>query len=442
MKRKYIIILLCIFSTTIFAQNPIAPIGTYIADPSAHVWKDGKLYVYGSLDLSSKEYCSPFHDVLSTTDMLHWKLYKNVFRSSGENDQVPYCDTRLSAPDCYERNGRYYMYYCQHNPHNAEGVAISNSPTGPFIFSNILNVGQYQQIDPCAFIDDDGQAYYVWGQFSMKMAKMDASMTKLDEKSIKDNVLTEKEHFFHEGSYMTKHNGLYYIVYAHMGRGGRPTCLGYATSKKPMGPYKYGGVIIDNNYCDPGVWNNHGSIAEFKGQWYVFYHRSSFGTIFMRTACVEPITFNEDGSIDEVEMTSQGAGPSLQATSQLDTYRICQLNGSAHLELFGHNQIKLTKIRNEDTAAFRYVDFGTGVKSITVRVAPGVNGGKLNIGLDHSWEIGNLIQIEIPSKGVGEEWVEITVPIKKTVTGKHALWLNFSGYGDDLFELDWLKFNN
>ena len=84
---------------------------------------------------------------------------------------------------------------------------------------------------------------------------------------------------------MTKRNGIYYLVFADISRAGMPTCLGYATSKSPFGPYQYRGVIIDNDHCNPGNWNNHGSIVEFGGKWYVFYHRSTQGSVMMRKAC-------------------------------------------------------------------------------------------------------------------------------------------------------------
>ena len=66
------------------------------------------------------------------------------------------------------------------------------------------------EIDPCVFIDDDGQGYYIWGQFSAKIAKLKPNMMEIDSTTIKDNIVTEKEHYFHEGGYMVKRNGIYY----------------------------------------------------------------------------------------------------------------------------------------------------------------------------------------------------------------------------------------
>ena len=318
----------------IAAQNPIVPPGMYIADPSAHVWNDGKLYIYGSLDESTDHYCSHRHHVLSTSDLKNWGITKNVFASSGENDEVPYSDALLFAPDCQFKNGTYYLYYCQPDRNAAEGVAISKSPTGPFTNGQKMELSGIEEIDPCVFIDDDGQAYYIWGQFQAKIAKLKPNMTEIDTSTIISDLVTEKEHYFHEGGYMVKRNGIYYFIYAHMGRANRPTCIGYSTSNSPFGPFKYGGVIIDNSNCDPSVWNNHGSIVEYKGQWYVFYHRSTHNSRMMRKACVEPIYFNEDGSIDEVEMTSQGAGPPLNAFEKIDAERACLLFGNVRIQLF------------------------------------------------------------------------------------------------------------
>jgi beta-xylosidase len=184
------------------AQNPITPPGVYIADPSAHVWKDGKMYVYGSLDDSPNYYCSKTYHILSTSDMKNWTLTKNSFASAGANDAVTYSDDFLYAPDAQYANGKYYLYYCLASRKSTEGVAVSQSPLGPFNDAKTLNTNGINQIDPCVFIDDDGQAYYIWGQFTAKMAKLKPNMVEIDSTTIRDNIVTEKEHRFHEGGYM------------------------------------------------------------------------------------------------------------------------------------------------------------------------------------------------------------------------------------------------
>ncbi|WP_139959692.1 glycoside hydrolase family protein [Flavicella sediminum] len=83
----------------VFGQNPISPPGVDIADPTAHVWKDGKVYVYGSVDKTTDYYCSHTHHILSSDDMLNWNLHEDYFNSKGKEDKVPYNDKLLYAPD-------------------------------------------------------------------------------------------------------------------------------------------------------------------------------------------------------------------------------------------------------------------------------------------------------------------------------------------------------
>jgi len=208
-----------------FSQNPIVPPGIYIADPSAHVWKDGKLYVYGSRDESPDYYCSWNHHVLSTSDLKNWTIHENSFASKGPGDQVPYSDDFLYAPDVQYRDGTYYLYYCLANNSHTEGVATSASPAGPFTYGRILRTGGINQIDPCVFIDDDGQAYYIWGQMTAKMARLKPNMLEIDSSTIRDNIATQKEHRFHEGGYMVKRNGIYYFVYAGLSMQNMASCI-------------------------------------------------------------------------------------------------------------------------------------------------------------------------------------------------------------------------
>jgi len=420
------------------AQNPISPPGVYIADPSSHVWADGKLYIYGSNDESATYFCSWTQHVLSTSDLKTWELTRDVFSSKGAKDQVPYNDNILYAPDCQYKNGTYYMYYCQPSNTEAEGVATSKSPLGPFVNGTKINTRGISEIDPCVFMDDDGQAYYIWGQFTAKMARLKPNMTEIDLSTIKDSVVTEKEHFFHEGGYMVKRNGIYYFIYAHMGRANMPTCIGYSTSKSPMGPFKYGGVIIDNSHCDPANGNNHGAIVEFKGQWYVFYHRATHNSQMMRKACIEPITFNPDGSINEVEMTTQGAGKPLKATSKIEAEQACLLFGNTRIQAFQTDQEELGGIRNEDHVAYKYINFEAGVDSFQVRVALGKKGGTIQLALDQPWH-SSMGTVNIPAGSGDKKWITLTCKMNKT-TGVHALWLKFNGVGDDLFDVDWFRF--
>lgn len=432
MKIFVVFILLIINLSHIISQNPITPIGTYIADPTARVWDDGKIYIYGSTDESINYWCSYKHDVLFSSDMKKWNLDLDVF---SVND-VKETNALLYAPDVMYRNGYYYLYFCTPDRKYSEGVAVSKSPLGPFINAKKLNVGKYNEIDPTIFIDDDGQAYYYWGQFSLKGAKMKSNMTEIDESTIRDNIINRKEHFFHEGSFVFKRNNLYYILYAHEGRRDRrPTCLGYATSGSPLGPFVYRGVIIDNFGCDPETWNNHGSIAEYNGQWYVFYHRSSHGSQKMRRACVEPIYFNEDGSIDEVEMTSQGAGKPLDAFSTIEAERACFLNGYCRVKKISNDNEAICTIKDGDYLLYKYVDFGKICTYFSVKLHSYL-GGYINIrlgGIDGKI-IGSL-KINPNSDRLQYETYNCEIA---TVNGIHELCLEFIGMqkGAILYDID------
>ena len=271
MIRKKWLAVVALFGGSLCAQNPIVPPGVFAADPEGHQWKDGRLYLYVSRDESPDFYCSWRYDLLSTDDLRNWTIHRDAFASKGPNDEVPYSDGELYASDAAYKDGKYYLYYSMRDAID-EGVAVADAPAGPF--RDGRPVEGISQIDPAVFIDDNGQAYLYWGQFSAKGAKLKDNMLEVDTTTIVDGLVTEQEHFFHEGSSMRKRNGIYYMVYSHL-RKGRPTCIGYATSRSPLGPFEYGGVIVDNAGCDPESWNNHGSICEFDGRWYVLYHRTT-----------------------------------------------------------------------------------------------------------------------------------------------------------------------
>jgi hypothetical protein len=417
------------------AQNPIIPTGTYLADPAARVWNDGKLYVYSTKDEVREHMCSTSYDVISTTNMIDWTWNKNVFASKGVNDEVPYLDNLLYGPDCALKNGKFFLYYCHQNGGNDMGVAVGDSPTGPFKRGKLLE--GVNQMLPSVFTDDDGQSYLCYGFFSLHVVKLKPNMTEIQSETLNNNVLNEKEHYFHEGGQLFKRNGLYYMVYTQISRRGMATAIGYSTSKKPMGPYKYGGVIIDNFGCDPLVWNNIGSVAQFKNKWYVFYHRSTHNSTSMRKLCIEPIRFNTDGSIPEVEMTTQGVAAPLNPFMLIDAASACYLTGKVRIERTADDNEALTHIENQNTAAYKYYNFTQSPTKITVKVTPHA-GGQLQI-YAGSLATTLLAHIEIPA-GNGIESKEITMNITAKVSGVLPVFLKFYGQENvSLFELDWIK---
>ena len=399
-------------------MNPILDERFFVPDCEARVMPDGRLYIYGSYDLQGNGYCSREQHLFSTDDMENWKHHGRIFSTEkGTENGVSWLNEPiLFAPDAIYNNGKYYLYICGPSPiGNYEGVAVADSPEGPF--SPAEKIMGADGIDPSVFVDDDGQAYYFWGQFTLKGAKLKPDMKTLEE--VKDGILTEWEHGFHEGSSIRKRGDKYYMVYTDISRG-KATCLGYAIADKPLGPYKKCGIIIDNMGCDPKTWNNHGSIACFKDQWYVFYHRSSNNSDSCRRVCVEPIEFDENGFIKEVFMTSQGASKPIDAFSEIKSRYACNLFQNAYIETIGESEcLVFSGARHWDTpdfAAFKYIDFKDGANKITLKLK---GEGKITLKVEDNKEIGS-------SEYSLSDFGEISFDIEKT-EGVHALWMFVEG---------------
>lgn len=420
------------------AQNPITPEGTFFSDPSARQWVDGKVYLYGSRDESAEYWCSYDNDVLSSADLINWTLHKDVFSSRGEWDEIVGTDALLFASDCIYKDSTYYLFFCTPDNDYAEGIAVSSSPIGPF--RNGYRLSPCRQIDPSVFIDDDGQIYYYWGQGSLKGAILQPNMKNLEPTTLRDHILTGEEHYFHEGVQAFKRNGIYYLTFADQSRRGKPTCIGYATSISPWGPFAYRGVIIDNYGCESTVWNNHGSVALINGKWYVFYHRSSNGKQTFRKACVEPIEFDDDGLIKEVEMTSQGVMESLNPFMETEARIACQLSGKTIVRTYPDGQERLSNIADGDVATWKYFDFTRIPSQFDLHVISG-NGGNIDIYVDNL-TTKPLCSVKIPP-GDGETMEKVTVGLSSSFlsAGKHSLLFRFSGKKDmELFQLDRFRF--
>ena len=212
------------------------------------------------------------------------------------------------------------------------------------------------------------------------------------------------------------------MVYTDISRG-KATCMSYAVADHPLGPYKKGGVIVDNTYCDPQSWNDHGSIEEFKGQWYVFYHRSSQNCGGCRRACVEPIFFDENGLIPEVKQSSNGAEKPLDVTKGVDASVACRLSANSYIAPFeGGERIFLNRSFMEGWAEYRGLDFGNGVNKMTIRIK---GKGTLTVKTENTL----LGQTDFDSP----EFTEINLDLA-SVSGVKPLWLLADQNG---VEVDW-----
>jgi hypothetical protein len=297
-----------------FAANPL-DFGSNIktADPSGHVWADGRMYIYASHD----EECQPdfwmkdWH-VFSSADLVNWTDHGACLSVK----DLKWADNYAWAPDAAYKNGKYYFVFPagtgvkdRANPRNSTkwmgiGIAESDSPTGPFkdVIGAPLWTKPYAN-DPCLFVDDDGKAYLYVPSREWLVAEMADDMRSIQGFKKMDMGGYEPRM---EGPWVFKRNGLYYYTMPENLR-----TLSYYTSTSPLGPWKYRGVFMEQELES----NNHHSIVEFKGRWILFYHRwmldenSPCPQKRQRRICAEYLRFNDDGTIQPVVRTKEGVGP-------------------------------------------------------------------------------------------------------------------------------------
>ena len=316
--------------------NPFLPFSTYIPDGEPKVFGD-RVYLYGSYDLFGGGYCSKEYHVVSApvSDLTRWTDHGVSFRS----DNVPWSHEDLYAPDALYRNGRYYLFFCMSDGN--EGVAESTSPVGPFVNARRITLAgePIHGIDP-SVLEDHGHVYYTWGQFRLHMAELNEDMCTLKPETFHDAVITNADgrEGFHEGSSLRKLGDHYCLIYAseytdaYPNHGGRPTKLDYAISASPFGPYERRGTVIDNEGCDPSSWNNHGSVIEICGRWYVFYHASSNNTAFSRRARAERLRVDTShGIIGQARPTTNGFVEKLLPRHITSPVNACRFFGGAYV---------------------------------------------------------------------------------------------------------------
>ncbi len=309
---KLYLFILSFFSSYTLAQNPIIT-NQFTADPSARVF-EGRVYLYPSHDILAVEgkgrvgwFCMEDYHVFSSANLTNWTDHGIIV----SQNKVPWVNSKsyaMWAPDCINKNGKYYFYFpapakdTSYGRGFAIGVAISDKPYGPFTPQPepIKNV---HGIDPNLFIDIDGQAYLIWAARNIYIAKLKENMLELASEPKVIEGLPEKG--LKEGPFMFERNGIYYLTYPHVKD--KTERLEYAIGDSPLGPFKVTGVIMDEK---PGCWTNHQSIVEFKNQWYLFYHHNDLSPHFdkNRSVRIDSLFFNEDGTIKKVIPTIRGVG--------------------------------------------------------------------------------------------------------------------------------------
>ena len=308
----------------------------YTADPSAHVF-NGKIYIYPSHDIDAG---IPFNDNGDHFGMEDYHVFsmEDISSEVVDNgvalhvDDVAWAEKQMWAPDAAHKNGKYYLYFPAKRANGIFqiGVAISDSPVGPFIPEKEAIKGSYS-IDPAVFEDEDGRHYIyfggIWGgqlqkyrnnQYSQIneeplaeekalgpiVALLRDDMLEFAEEPKEIKILDENGNEilagdncrrFFEASWVHKYNGKYYFSYST----GDTHFICYAIGDNPYGPFTYQGRILN-----PVVgWTSHHSICEVEGEWYLFYHDSSLskGVTHLRSMKVTKIDYLEDGSIITID---------------------------------------------------------------------------------------------------------------------------------------------
>ena len=428
------------------AQNPIIR-NQFTADPTARVF-NGKVYLYPSHDIQTPPnknlkkdwFCMADYHVFSSDNLTDWTDH-GVIVSQNKVKWVDSTSYSMWAPDCIERNGKYYFYFPansnQVNPNGRKGfgigVAIADKSEGPYVPQDEPIKGVFG-IDPNVFIDRDGQAYLIGAMGRIFISKLKDNMLELASEPQEIKGLPTKG--LKEGPFMFERNGIYYMTYPHVDS--TIERLEYATSDNPLGPYKFTGVIMDES--PTGCWTNHQSIVNFKGQWYLFYHQNYYSPKFdkNRSVCIDSLFFNADGTIQKVKPTLRGVGITKAIDKiQFDRYsRISDKGISIEFNDSLNHFGGWKTVFKEKNAWVQYnsVDFGVQkYKWISLR-SLSKNGGILRLSLDNVNEPGS-IKIKIP---VGIAWKTFRVKISGMKTGVHNLIL--VNDGDEAVEVDWVKF--
>lgn len=430
-------------SNNIQAQNPFIR-DQFTADPSARVFGD-RVYVYPSHDILATPgrgrvgwFCMEDYHVFSSTDLANWTDHGMIV----SQNKVPWVDSNsfsMWAPDCIERNGKYYFYFPSRPKDTTEikgftiGVAVADHPAGPFV-PEATPIKKIRGIDPNVFIDKDGQAYLYWSQGHIYGAKLKENMLELDGDPIILQDLPEKG--LKEGPYLFERNGIYYLTYPHVEN--KTERLEYAISDNPLGPFKFTGVIMDES--PTGCWTNHQSIIQFNQQWYLFYHHNDYSPKFdkARSIRIDSLFFDGDGSIKKVKPTLRGVGLSkADSEIQIDRYSAISEAGASIEFLDTAQRFKGWKTILANKGAWvRYnsVDFsGASYKTVIARVLAKEN---VLLELRQGRASGPLLATFLVPAGV--EWKKITTALQiKPQEVQHLVLVSAS---TTPIEIDWIQF--
>jgi arabinoxylan arabinofuranohydrolase len=437
----FLLNLLFVATLSVNAQNPIVQTN-YTADAASLVYKD-KFYVYVGRDQASPTggwYNMREWRVYSSSDMVNWTDHGACLKTT----DFSWAKGDAWASQCIYHKGKFYWYISASHKEKggkAIGVAVSDSPTGPFVDakgSAIITTdmtpkqGDFDDIDPTVFVDDDGQAYMYWGNGKCKYIKLNDDMI-----SFTDSIRYAKVPKFGEAPWLQKINGKYYLSYS----SGFPSTIEYCTSNSPVGSWDPQNRILETVINCP---TSHQAITEFKGKWYLVYHNGILtgGGGYRRSVCIDEFTFNPNGTIPLIKPTKEGVRNSVGKLNPFERVEAETMAWSEGIEVAFDSTagVYIANVNNGDYIKLRSVDFSKSAKKFEANVASESKGGNIEIRLDSI--AGALIGTCIVDNTKGAlAWQTTSCNVKKT-KGVHDIYFVFKGNEEKLFNFNWWKFQN
>ena len=420
----------------------------YAADPTG-IEFNGRLYIYCSNDDDNSTNSYTMHSItcFSTDDLKNWTDHGVVF-------QVPQNASwaNLSwAPSVVSNYNKLYLYFG--NGASGIGVATSSVPTGPFvdargsalITASTPGASTPTQwlFDPCAFVDTDGRPYvYFGGQYptNARVILLNTNMT-----SVSGSAMPVFATNFFEASYMHKRGSTYYFTYSTRPEAGM--VIYCETNSNPTNGFVPQGTVLPNPPVN--VYNNnHASIVDYQGNWYIAYHNrtvakqnglSDADAVYKRSLCLDQVNYNPDGSLQQVTITTDGLSQvkNLNPFKRVEAETIAQQSG-IKTEVCSEGGLDVCSITNGAWIRVRGVNFSAGASVFYARVASAGAGGNIELHLDGLG--GSLIGVcPVSSTGGWQSWMTSSGAVSGA-SGVHDLYLKFTGGAGNLFNLNWWEF--
>lgn len=442
----------------------------YGADPFALVY-DGRVYLYMTADKlqydtngnvidNDYSYINKLH-VISSDDMVNWTDH-GFIQVAGPDGVAKWADYSWAPAVAYKQiDGvdKFFLYFC--NSGGGIGVLEGDSPVGPWKDPNgkALIDGSTPGVqgvpwifDPAVMVDDDGTGYLAFGggvpagqdlnPKSARIVKLGDDMISLAADEDGTPQMIDAPCMFEDGG-IHKANGKYYYTYCSNFSGNHSAVEGYPgygiicymVSDDPMGPYTYGGEILQNPsyYFNVGG-NNHHALFEFNGTTYITYHAQTLGKALgiekgYRSTHINEVEYYEDGSIKPIDADMKGVSQlkAFSPYSEVAGTTIGWNSGIAPRDL-GDNNMVLSSVNNGDWLAIGGVDFGeNGAETFEAEIA-GLAGGSIELRLDSP--DGELIGTLNVESGNGDEFTTLSCSVENAV-GEHTLFFVYSGEGED-----------